>query len=78
MQAMTPAERKSYLVEMKAKRADLKKQISKQASEREIFLKDERSRRADETGETTLGDAVVIAIRKQLVAAGFELSDEVE
>ncbi len=74
MQEMTSEERTEYLDEMAAKRKELKGKISEQSSDREIFLVAERSRRAEETGGSTLGDAVVDAIRKQLVDAGFEIS----
>ncbi len=75
MQKMTTEERASYLQEMAARRLDLKKQIGKQAAEREIYLEAERQRRSAETGETTLGEAVVIAIGKQLLEAGFTLGE---
>lgn len=72
MQEMTPEERLEYLNEMAATRAELKKTIGKRSAEREIYLAEERKRRAEEPGGETLGDAVVMAIRKQLEAAGFK------
>ena len=74
MQEMTPEERVTYLDGMVSERTKLKKLINNESLEREIFLKEERIRRAEENGETTLGDAVVGAIQKQLVEAGFEVS----
>ena len=75
MREMTTEERAAYLEEMAEKRAELKKEIGEKAVEREAFLEKELKKRAEESGETTLGDAVVIAIRKQLVDAGFEITD---
>ena len=72
MQAMTPAERTTYLKEMAASRAELKQKIGEQAAAREVYLAAERKKLAAETGAETLGDVVVTAIRKQLLAAGFE------
>ena len=73
MQKMTPEERTVYLSEMKTKRVELKQKIGEQAAEREIYLAAERAKMATETGEATLGDAVVMAIQKQLKEAGFEV-----
>ena len=74
MQEMTPEERVTYIDEMGIERTKLKNLITKESVEREAFLQEERIRRADVGGETTLGDAVVGAIQKQLVEAGFEVS----
>lgn len=74
MQEMTPGERIAYLDEMVIKRAKLKKLIGKESVAREEFLKEERSRQVEQPGESTLGGAVVEAIQKQLVDAGFEVS----
>lgn len=71
MQDMTKEERKAYLKEMADERLKLKKKISELAAEREIFLAAERKKLSQGTDEGTLGDAVVIAVRKQLVDAGF-------
>ncbi len=77
MQKMDSEERVGYLSDMAEKREDLKDQISKQSAEREVFLVAERSRLAEETGGPTLGDAVVDAIRKQLLEAGFAINGAV-
>jgi von Willebrand factor type A domain-containing protein len=78
MQEMTPEERVSYLHELAQKRVDLKKQIGRLAAEREIYQNAERSRRHKGTAGETLGDAVVVAIRIQLVEAGFEIGNASE
>jgi hypothetical protein len=71
MQKMTVEERESYLQEMSDKRRELKEEIGRQAAEREIYLVAELKRRSDTADDETLGRAVVLAIRKQLVEAGF-------
>lgn len=65
-------EREEYVKEMAAKRAEVQKEISALAAERESFLAKEHKRLAEETGDATLGDAVVLAIRQQLAKSGFE------
>lgn len=72
LQNLSAAEQESRVKEMGAKRADLQKQIGKLAAEREKYLAQEQTRIATETGEATLGDAVVATINKQLTASGFE------
>ncbi len=74
MQEMSADERKAHLEEMKAKRTELRDKIGKLAAERETFLAKEQAKLAAETGQATLGDAVVTAIRKQLLDAGFKTS----
>ncbi len=73
MQRMTKQERAEYVREMTDKRTELKKEISELAVERELFLAAESERTTDELGSYTLGDAVVVAIWKQLHAAGFAM-----
>ncbi len=73
MQDMTPEERKIHLQEVAAQRAELRKKIGELSVAREKFLEAERARKSEETGEATLGDAVVKAIQEQLVEAGFDL-----
>lgn len=73
---LAPEKREGYVKEMIAKRQDLQSQIGKLAAEREAHLVKERQRMADEAGEATLGDAVVSAVRKQLVASGFKVDGQ--
>jgi len=75
MQVMTPAERTTYLHEMAASRTELKRKIGEQAAAREVYLAAEKKKLATESGEATLGDAVVSAIRKQLLAEGYVFVD---
>jgi len=72
LQKLAPAKRVAYVQEMVAKRKQLQKQIGKLAAEREVHLAKERKRNAKEADEATLGDAVVMAIQKQLVRSGFK------
>ena len=65
-------EREAYVKKMAAKRAEVQNEISSLAAERETYLAKERQRLAEETGDATLGDAVVSAIRGQLAKSGFE------
>lgn len=72
LQKLSIVEREVYVREMVAKRAGVKKKIAELAAQRELHIAKERQRLAEETGDATLGDAVVITIRKQLADAGFE------
>jgi len=72
MQAMTLEQRKTHLQRMAAKRAELQQRIARLAAQREAYLVKQRQHQSTQDGKATLGDAVVKAIRKQLVHAGFE------
>ncbi len=72
LQKLAPAKREAYVKEMLAQRKAVQAKIGKLSAEREVFLKGERKRLATAAGEATLGDAVVMAIQKQLVTLGFE------
>lgn len=72
LQKLTPEKREAYVKEKIAARKELQAKIGKLASERESYLSKERKRLAGEADEATLGDAVVAAVRKQLVKSGFE------
>lgn len=72
LQEIAPEKREAYVKEKLAEREKLQKEIGKLAAERDSFLKTERARMAKDAGEATLGDAVVMAIQKQLVKSGFE------
>jgi len=75
MQSMTAGERKAYVKQAAAQRAELQRKIKQLAAEREAYLAKQRQLQTEETGEATLGDAVVTALRKQLVQAGFKMAD---
>ncbi len=68
---MSLDERKAYVKKMATKRAEIQKKINTLAAERETFLAKERVRLAEDSGQATLGDAVVSAIQKQLAKSGF-------
>lgn len=72
LQKLAPEKRKAYVKEKLAERTKIQSKIGKLAAERESYLTKERKRQATEAGEATLGDAVVMAIKKQLVQSGFE------
>jgi len=71
---LTPEARETYVKDMLAKRKTVQQKIGKLSAQRDAYLAKERKRLATETGKATLGDAVVMAIQKQLVASGFETS----
>jgi len=73
LQKLAPAKREAYVQEMVSRRKQLQKQIGKLAADRESHLTKERKRLATGAGGSTLGDAVVMAIQKQLVQSGFEM-----
>ncbi len=72
LRKMTPEKRLEYVKKMTATRGAVQKKISNQMAEREVYLTEQRKLRAEKTGEATLGDAVVMAIAKQLAKSGFE------
>jgi len=72
LRALTPEKRKEYVQQQSAKRGKVQNKIAKLAAEREAYLTQERKRLANETGQATLGDAVVATIAKQLAKSGFE------
>lgn len=71
MQKMTPAEQTKHVKEMARKRSEIKKKIADANKQRLEYLAKNRS--ADKkSGESTLGDAVSNAVRKQMRASGFQ------
>jgi hypothetical protein len=72
MQRMSADERKQFVTENAKKRADIQQQIAKLSVEREEYLARERHQLGDETRNKTLGNAVLMAIQKQLAASGFD------
>ena len=78
MQRMSSSERKEYVEQHAGKRADIQRQIAAHSVEREAYLAKEKQRLADESGQATLGDAVVGAVQKQLAASGFDQVDAVK
>ena len=72
LRTMAPTKRKEYVKLQSEKRSAVQKKIAELAQQREAYLVEERRRRAETTGEATLGDAVVAAIAKQLANSGFE------
>ena len=78
LQKMAPDKREAYIKEKLAERKKIQAEIQKLNEERQKYLAKERKRLAIETNEDTLGDAVVAAVRKQLVESGFETKKAAE
>ena len=57
---------------MKEKRADLQRRIGELSAERERYLAQETARQEKDNPQSTLGGAIVQAVRQQLARAGFE------
>lgn len=72
LQKLAPAEREAHVKQMATKRAELQKRIGELAKERETYLAKERQKLAEDSGQDTLGDAVVQTIQRQLAESGFE------
>jgi len=76
LQQLNAGDREAYVRRMAARRSDIQKQINALAAEREEFLAKEGKRLAGASGDSTFGDAAVLAIRKQLTKSGFENTEE--
>ena len=72
LKLLAPGQRAARVKEMAARRAEVQNKINVLAAERESYLANERKRMAPQSGQATLGDAVVSTIRKQLQESGFE------
>lgn len=72
---MDDQQRTAHVKAMAEKRAALQERIKALSTEREAYLAKERLRLA-ESGEATLGDAVLDAVVDQLKDRGFELESE--
>ena len=75
---MSPEELKAHLEKLTKERSQIQSELAKLAQERSEYRQLELKKRADETGEKTLGDAMVETVRKQLKKSGFEFSGENE
>ncbi len=76
MQEMTKAERAQHLQEQSEARKDLQNQIKTLVAERENYYQAELKKMNENKGTSNLGDAVVMAIRKQLQEAGFQVASD--
>ena len=72
LKAMSLDERREYVTEMAAQRRKVQQEINRLATQRDAYLAKQRQRLAEEAGNATLGDAVMAAIHRQLLASGFE------
>jgi hypothetical protein len=77
LQGKSIAEQEAFVNEMSTKRGEVQQRINRLSVQREAYIAKERKRLAMESGEETLGDAVVAAVRRQLARSGFEESAEV-
>lgn len=75
MQEMTAEERAAFVKKAAGRRTEIQQQIAQLSKERDAYLAKEQQRLAGETKVSTLGDAMVDAVCKQLADAGFEQSD---
>ena len=64
--------RTKYVKEMAANRAEVQKKIATANRQRSEYIAKERKKLAGDKGDSTLGDAIQLAIDKQLKASGFE------
>ena len=78
MKDMNLEERKAYVQEQAARRAEIQKQINELVADRDQYVAEKRRALVDGSGEATLGDAVVSSVREQLNQAGFEVKQEAE
>ena len=69
---LSDADRVKLVKENATKRAELQKKIAELSKERDAYVAQEERRLAEQSGDATLGDAVVLTIQKQLTKAGFE------
>ncbi len=72
MRKMTLEERKTYLEEMAKKRQEMQDEINKLNVARTEYIAAEREKIAKETGEKTLDEAILAAVRAQAVERNFE------
>ncbi len=75
MRAMSKTEREHYLQEHSEKRTEIQAKIKELSRQREDYVAQER-RRLAESGDDTLGDAVVKSVRQQLLTAGFDVETQ--
>jgi len=75
MREMSLEEREAYIAEHAAKRAELREQIKSLAAKRNGYIAKERQKQAEETGEETLGDAMLRAVNEQLNEKGYERAE---
>ena len=74
MRGMTPAERKSYIDEQAAKRAQIQKQIAELTAKRQTFVQAEMKKMAVDDSKA-FDSAIRRAVRQQAEAKGLEFND---
>ena len=74
LRALKPEEREKHVAEMGEKRAKLQQRVAELSKEREAYLAAERQKQAEQ-GTDSLGDAMLKAVREQVVEKGYEVGD---
>jgi hypothetical protein len=72
VRALQSGEREKYVQQMAQRRADVQRQISSLAEERDAYLAKETKRQNESANSGTFGGAAVNMIQKQLEKSGFE------
>ena len=75
---LTPEQQESRVREVAARRAEIQKQITALADERDAYLAKQRQQSAQQPDDATLGGAVGATIRKQLEKSGFQGASRAE
>ena len=73
LKKMQLSDRKAHVERLAETRQQLQQRIATLKQQRDTYLAKQRPVEADNPGEATLGDAVVMAIQKQLRKSGFEI-----
>ncbi|MBI1337973.1 MAG: VWA domain-containing protein [Phycisphaera sp.] len=76
MQKMTPEERKAYVEEQAKNRGEIQKKIKQLADARDQYVAAEMKKQAEASGEKSLDEAVIGAVREQATEKGFEMDKE--
>ena len=76
LQEMSQEERLEHIEKLSKKRSEIQSELAKINKERDAFVQAELKKMAQASGEQTLGDAMIQAVRKQLKKSGFEFSDD--
>ncbi len=77
MRAMNEDQRREYVAEQAARRAQIQEQINALSAERAKHVAQVRAQQA-EAGQATLGDAILATVTEQIEAAGYEVSAPAE
>ncbi len=76
MRSLSLEERKSRVTELATQRASIQEQLARLSREREAYLAKERQKLSPSDDDTTLGDAFMSVVRKQLKSSGFDVKEQ--